>query len=132
MSEPGRDPPHLTVAGAERFPHPLAERRRMAAEIDGDVKDLSAQTDLASLRLLDLEMETAHHVFVGEGLIVLNGATPDPDLRHSPFHSMPLRKGTSTIFERPRAQGVGHPQLRSLLTASFDAHSVPTSIQART
>jgi hypothetical protein len=91
----------MAVGGAERFPNPLAEGGRMAPEIDGDVKDLSAQTaNKLPLRLLDLVMETAHHVFVGEGLIVLNERSQNTDLRQDPF-IVAFEKGTSTIFEHP-------------------------------
>ena len=66
-----------------------------------DVEDFSAQTaNKLSLRLLDLVMETAYHVLVGEGLIVLNEGSQNADFRQNPF-VVAFEKGTSTIFEDP-------------------------------
>ena len=47
------------VGGAQGFSHPFAEGGRIAAEIDGDVVDLSPDTtNELSLGLLDLVVET--------------------------------------------------------------------------
>ena len=71
----------------------------MPAEIERDVEDFSAQTaDQLSLRLLDLVVETAHHIPPGEGLIVLNEGTRDTEFRQSPL-VVAFEKSTPAVFE---------------------------------
>src|ERR1700677_3782461 len=82
VRETGGNPKHSAIAATQRFPHPLAECRRMAPEIERDVVDFSAQTaNQLSLRVMNLVVEAAYHVPPGERLIVLNERTLDTQFR---------------------------------------------------
>src|ERR1700734_4415676 len=99
VRETGGDPKHSAIAATQRFPHPLAECRRMPPEIERHVVDFSAQTaDQLSLRVMNLVMETAYHIPPGERLIVLNERTLDPQFRQSPF-VVAFEKSTAGVLE---------------------------------
>jgi hypothetical protein len=69
------------------------------AEVDRDVEDFSAETaNELSLRLLNLVMETTHHVPPGKGLIVLNEAAGDAEFCQNPF-IVAFEKRPAVIFE---------------------------------
>lgn len=52
---------------------PFAEVRRVGAEIDGDVPNMTGEdADQFALRLTELVMQPAKHAFDGEGLVILN------------------------------------------------------------
>ena len=89
------------LAAAERFPYPLAEGGRIAADVDRDVEDLSAETtNELSLGLLDLVMQTAYHVLMGEGLIVLNEGSQNTESRQNPL-IIAFEKEPTAVFEDP-------------------------------
>ena len=52
---------------------PFAEVGRAAAEIDGDIPDMTGEDpDQFALRLAELVVQATEHAFYGKGLIILN------------------------------------------------------------
>src|ERR1700733_7584742 len=99
VRETGRNPKHFAIAATQRFPHPLAECRRMPPEIERHVVDFSAQTaNQLSLRVVNLIVETANHIPPGERLIVLNERTLDTQFRQSPL-VVAFEKSTAGVLE---------------------------------
>jgi len=110
VSKAGGNPEHFAVGGAQGFCHPPTESGRVAAEIDGDVVDLSAETaNELSLGLLDLVMETTYYAPVGEGLVVLNERAPNAHFRQNPFivaSKKEPRLSSNTLGSRSSTSGI--------------------------
>lgn len=77
MCEAFGDPEELKVVVRgltfEVKARPLAKVRRVAAEIDGNVPNMTGEdADQFALRLTELVMQATKHAFDREGLVILN------------------------------------------------------------
>jgi len=73
MRKTGRYPQLTLVVGRERDTEPLAESWRTLADIDRDIEDFSCDyAHQLALRLPNLIMQPAQHVFAGFGVIILH------------------------------------------------------------
>src|SRR5208283_5999614 len=63
--------------------NPLPEGGRIATNVNGDVKDRTAHhANQLSLRLIDLVMQSAKHVALRAGVVVLHEMRVNTDLAH--------------------------------------------------
>ena len=78
VREPGRHVALPEVVGRERDANPSAERRRAAADVDGDVEDLALDdADQLALRPPDLQMQAAQRAADRPRMVVLHERAGD-------------------------------------------------------
>src|SRR5207245_10774570 len=86
MCETRWNPQHMLVFARKRLPQPAPERRRAAAQVNGDIKNFSGgDSHQFPLWVPDLIVQAAQNIARGKRVVVLYKLLHDPQFGHSPF-----------------------------------------------
>src|SRR6266700_2230170 len=118
MCETRWDPQHMLVLARERLPQPAPERRRAAAQVNGDIKNFSdGDSHQFPLWVPDLIVQAAQYISARKRVIILYKFIHNPQLGHGLF-VVAFQKKTASVCEYRRLEQKHsrEPSLRRLHT----------------
>src|SRR3989441_3520640 len=116
MCETRWDPQHMLVFASERLPQPAPERRRAAAQVNGDIKNFSQHSpDQLALRMTKLIMQATQHISARKRVVILDKFIHNSQFGHGLF-VVAFQKKTAAVCEYRglEQQNSGQRSLRDL------------------
>src|SRR5213079_3256013 len=104
MCETRWDPQYMFVFARKRLPQPAPERRRAAAQVNGDIKNFSQHSpDQLALRMTNLIMQATQHISPRERVVILDKFIHNPQFGHGLF-VVAFQKKTTAVSEYRRLE----------------------------